>query len=69
MLNYLTALKTSQVLYLRLLSDIINYGKESLEKLRKIETMLANGVGAGAANRVEPVQKDEIDDAFDDLVV
>jgi len=45
----------------------ISHGKESLERLKKIEAMLAGGMTA--ANRVEPVQKDEIDDAFDDFVV
>jgi len=47
----------------------ISHGKESLERLKKIEAMLANGVGADVASRVEPVQKDEIDDAFEDFVV
>jgi len=47
----------------------ITHGKESLERLKKIEAMLAGGVNVTAANRVEPVQKDEIDDAFDDFVI
>lgn len=47
----------------------VNHGKESLDRLKKIEAMLASGTIAAAVNQVEPVRKDEIDDAFDDFVV
>ncbi|OPX89482.1 MAG: hypothetical protein A4E53_01559 [Pelotomaculum sp. PtaB.Bin104] len=47
----------------------ISYGRESLERLKKIEAMLAGGICMTTRNRVESVQKDEIDDAFDDFVL
>ncbi|MCL6479644.1 MAG: hypothetical protein K6T65_14785 [Peptococcaceae bacterium] len=51
----------------------VSHGKESLERLKKIEAMLAGGIVSitanNANNRVDAAQKDEIDDAFDDFVL
>ena len=47
----------------------ISFGKESLERLKRIEAMLTSGTITTTANLVESIQRDEIDSAFDEFVL
>lgn len=47
----------------------LSFGRDSLERLTRIESMLASGVGLVQEKETIEVKRDEIDDMFDEFMV